>query len=81
MGIESIPQRYVVHIPQGMSVSDAVAQHRDRTGHGGMCVLVFEGAPTCRYRLGASRLFERDPLIEGRKINRVDANGVASKRL
>lgn len=45
MGIEKIPTRYVVHVPTGMSVTEAVAQHRDHTGHGGMCFLVFDAAP------------------------------------
>jgi len=45
MGIEQIPTRYVVHVPAGMSVTEAVAQHRDRTGHGGMCFLVFDAVP------------------------------------
>jgi hypothetical protein len=45
MGVEKIPPRYVVHVPTGVSVTDAVAAHRDRTGHGGMCFLVFDPAP------------------------------------
>ena len=46
MGVEKIPARYVVYVPPGMSVSDAVARHRERTGHGGMCVIVLAAAPT-----------------------------------
>jgi hypothetical protein len=33
--------RYVVNVPQGLSISEAVARHRENTGHGGMCVLRF----------------------------------------
>ena len=33
--------RYVVNVRPGLSISAAVARHREDTGHGGMCVLRF----------------------------------------
>jgi hypothetical protein len=41
MGVEKISERYVVYIRPGESMMEAVAQHRERTGYGGMCFLVF----------------------------------------
>jgi hypothetical protein len=41
MYVDEVPSQYVVRVPAGMSVAAAVAEHRDRTGHGGMCMLVF----------------------------------------
>ncbi len=41
MGVEKISERYVVYIRPGESMTEAVAQHRERTGYGGMCFLVF----------------------------------------
>jgi hypothetical protein len=35
-------KRYIVNVPPGGTVAEAVAQHRERWGHGGMCVIVFE---------------------------------------
>jgi hypothetical protein len=50
MSIDKALVRYVVRIPYTMPLADAVAMHRDRTGHGGMCMLVFEKGPRRRYR-------------------------------
>lgn len=36
--------RYIVDVPREMSISEAVAAHRDATGHGGMCILRFASA-------------------------------------
>jgi hypothetical protein len=33
--------RYVVTVPVGVRISDAVAHHREETGHGGTCILRF----------------------------------------
>jgi hypothetical protein len=33
--------RYVVNVPPGLSISEAVARHRENTGHGGACILRF----------------------------------------
>jgi hypothetical protein len=33
--------RYVVNVPAGLSISEAVARHRENTGHGGACILRF----------------------------------------
>jgi hypothetical protein len=45
--------RYVVDVPQGLTISEAVARHRENTGHGGMCVLRFaprnEATASTRY--------------------------------
>jgi len=41
MGVEKLPARYVVYIQPGACVEDAVARHRERTGHGGTVWLVF----------------------------------------
>jgi hypothetical protein len=41
MGVEKISERYVVYIRPGEFMTEAVAQHRERTGYGGMCFLVF----------------------------------------
>jgi hypothetical protein len=44
MCLDRIPPRLLVRVQQGSTVADAVARHRDRTGYGGTCVLVFESA-------------------------------------
>lgn len=46
MGIENVSPRYLVYVAPGVSVADAVAEHRERTGHGGMCMLVFRAPPS-----------------------------------
>jgi hypothetical protein len=37
--------RYTVRVPRGDTISNAVADHRERTGHGG-CVFVVFGQST-----------------------------------
>jgi hypothetical protein len=71
--------RYIVKVPAGDSLTDAVAQHRDRTGHNGMCVLVFERVPMRGSKRFESRLFERNHSRRVRKANSDDANCVTAK--
>ena len=33
--------RYIVTVPAGVRISEAVARHREETGHGGTCILRF----------------------------------------
>ena len=56
MSIDRIPARYLVRVSRGVLVADAISQHRDRTGHGGGCVLVFD-APARQFRCSV-------PLVE-----------------
>lgn len=42
MTIEERLTRCRVHVPTGVSIEQAVACHRERTGHGGMCVIILE---------------------------------------
>lgn len=46
MGVDKVPARYVIYVPAGMSVSAAEAEHRERTGYGGMCFFVFRAPAT-----------------------------------
>jgi hypothetical protein len=36
--------RYVVTVPVGVRISEAMARHREETGHGGTCILRFARA-------------------------------------
>jgi hypothetical protein len=33
--------RYIVTVPAGVRISEALARHREETGHGGTCILRF----------------------------------------
>jgi hypothetical protein len=35
--------RYIVTVPAGVRISEALARHREETGHGGTCILRFAG--------------------------------------
>ena len=47
--------RYVVTVREGERLAHAVARHRESTGHGGMCVIVFESKKGQRARKLAGR--------------------------
>ena len=41
MTIEERLTRCRVYVPAGVSIEAAVERHRERTGHGGMCMIIF----------------------------------------
>ena len=62
MCFDKISARYLVNVPPHMSVADAVAEHRDRTGHGGMCMIVFAKVSRAKRRAAAQMCGELEPV-------------------
>lgn len=52
MTIEERLTRCRVYVPAGVSIEAAVAAHRQRTGHGGMCIIVLESSGKPQDRVG-----------------------------
>jgi hypothetical protein len=58
MSLRNVPAHLVVRVQEGVPVADAVARHRDCTGYGGSCVIVFESAPPI-WKTGSKRVRRR----------------------
>lgn len=50
MTIEERLTRCRVYVPAGVSIEAAVACHRERTGHGGMCMIILVPPAERHYR-------------------------------
>lgn len=50
MTIEERLTRCRVYVPAGVSIEAAVASHRERTGHGGMCMIILNPPSRSRRR-------------------------------
>ena len=46
--------RYVVTVPVGVRISEAMARHREETGHGGTCILKFARSEDHSFRTAPS---------------------------
>jgi hypothetical protein len=47
--------RYVIRVPVGVDLEDAIREHRARTGYGGAIVIKFEREPSRAHHLNAPR--------------------------
>jgi hypothetical protein len=52
---ERMLTRYLVRVPVGVDLEDAVTEHRARTGYGGAIVIKFERKPSRVHHLVAPR--------------------------